>query len=146
MSDTEQKSEAVGRPRRRIKQRIGVIVLLGVPALVAALTLWAARPQWAAFVSKPTKTSPAFSLALRVPIGWECREDDNAPDCTVIDLRPKQPTGLMRLWRRYVMHETGAEGSSEQRSISFIYTTADSGSDIDYFRFLADGSIESVIP
>jgi hypothetical protein len=42
--------------------------------LLLVLALGADRPREHRFVTKPTETSPAFALLLRLPPGWECRE------------------------------------------------------------------------
>jgi hypothetical protein len=147
VSDTEEEHAATLRSNGRLAWFVLLIGFACVLGLFAALILWAARPRWYTFVTRPTTTSPAFSLVLRVPVGWECREegDTGQTDSKVITLRPRPLAGVWRWWQHVVLHENRTQDSTEQRSIQLIYADQPVGasSDSEYYRFLVAGWLES---
>ncbi len=97
--------ETTLRPRRRWRRFAGAVVLC-VLSLFTALMLWAARPRYYTFVSKPLPASPPMALVIQVPYGWECKY---AQDMTgglgfTVNLSRKPPAGFARWWDQYILH------------------------------------------
>src|SRR5579859_5092781 len=111
MSDTDQDPVPPHRPRRRLRWLIVLAAILCVLAMIAALTLWSARPRSYTYVSEPTVASPHVALVIRFPVGWECRQirfGDPGNGRIVLPIRRKLLTGLARWWSEHVLRlDTG---------------------------------------
>ena len=144
MSDTGQRAVPNLKPCGRWRRFRGVACTVCVLALLMALTLWSMRPQWDTFVSRPTHSSPAYQLVVQVPVGWECREESDAPDCTLLRMHRKTLVGLAQWWQQHVLHTDVTQDAEEQNTINLTYSqVADSNNDADYYRFLVEGMLES---
>ena len=129
MSDTDTKPTPPRRPRRRFRRLIGIAATVSVLALITALTLWAARPKWHTFVSKPAGMSPRYALEFRVPVGWECQEGLSVPPGDIRDirvhLRRKPLPGFARWWSEHVFRLHDGQQSHEDYYICLSHEPAD---------------------
>src|SRR5579859_3496876 len=122
MTDTDPPPAPTRRPRRHFRRLTGVAILLGVLALGAALMVWAARPRWHMFVSKATLESPHVALALRFPVGWECREQldpkRREPGSISVEICREPPPRLMQWWYEYILRMHTTLGATDRFAIS----------------------------
>src|SRR5579859_2631582 len=122
MSDTEQTTIAIYKPRRRWRWLIGVAVAICVLAAFLRLMTWAARPRWYTYVSKPTSAPPHNVLVMRLPVGWQCQSSSNEPAAAVIclSMQPKPLSGFALWWNQHLLRLGNAPLTPQAYEISLI--------------------------